>query len=68
MPRWSAHEGSQLSLSEPAEATKALRNWRNWVADGRAKLQWGALVIPVRELTVEESEAEAAKYREEPVH
>lgn len=53
---------------QPGEATEALRNRREWVADGRAKLQWGALVIPVRELTVEEWEAETAKFRGEPVH
>lgn len=38
------------------EAEDAKLNWRQWVSDGRAKLQWGCIVSPFERLTVEEWE------------
>ncbi|GEP04840.1 hypothetical protein [Methylobacterium oxalidis] len=58
---------SFVPLTDEEEAD-AKRNWRQWVADGRAKLQWGCIVIPAPKLTVEEWVAETTKYRGEPVH
>lgn len=50
------------------EAADAKLNWRQWVADGRAKLQWGCVVIPSSMLTTEEWITETAHLRGEPVH
>ena len=50
------------------EAADAKLNWREWVADGQAKLQWGCIVITSEQLTVEQWEAQTAHLRGEPVH
>jgi hypothetical protein len=58
----------QFAITEDEEVADANLNWRQWVSDGRAKLQWGCIVIPSEQLTVEEWEAQTAHLRGGPVH